>query len=636
MLSALVERHLPSARLGDLTAAVERTARRTIAAALRGGTAIRAGRLGTALVGGLVIAMLAACASSPPQALPTAASSLGRSPTTVSFSEADIQRAVDELASIGIETRVRPSDPAPITAVTGDPSPVHLLRLQVRNLALERAAGGGTRGADLDRLSAAAGGGQVTPLVAGWAASGTTLAAKWAASLLGPKAPADSAARVFPTLALVAFVSDARSASGRTSGGTTGGVSTILQGSTGGGGERAFLTVATTSDFCTEVSSYLSAALNGIVDSKADVPATLKQLIDLYAPQYANDPGLLRRTIGALALMTYATSLARPWTVNVVPDPLAVAYGIEGQDPVEGDVQASVSAGKDVLAPEVAECASLANAQLASIPVAGSSVTWDPSGLGVHAKAQSAEAKLDENSAAGLTYETTSESKDVADNGDPVTVQMWVDASVDRSEMSALAAVVKSILTGDVAGTPAGSTVKTLYQAMEPTLNAVMRPSGFAVIDVTHHTPKAPASPTAAPSAPASAALAAAVNCALVSAADLESVASAASVKLVSEAEPAPGLAVCEWQINPNGVGAVNIATGPMAEAVSARTWAQFKNEPAVSGVGDEAHWDATAQTLEVKFGTGYASFALFGPTVGDARAAAISLAKLVLPKLGG
>jgi hypothetical protein len=596
-------------------------------------------RRGTALVGGLVLAMLTGCGSGPSQALPTGASSPGRSPATESFSQADVQRAVDELASFGIETRVRPSDPAPITTVTGDPSPVRLLRLQVRNLALERAAGGGTLGADLDRLSAAAGGGPVSPLIAGWAASGPTPASKWAASLLGQGAPADSAARVFPTLALVAFVADASGGIRKTSDGPNSVVTAMLDGFRGAGvGEPALLTAATSSGFCGEVSAYLSAALNSIVDSNAAVPAWLKQLIDLYAPQYANDPGRLRRTIGALALMTYATSLARAWNVDVVPDPAAIAYGIVGEDPVEGDVQVSVATGNDVFAADVADCASLANAQMASIPVAGSSVIWDPSGLGVHATAQSAEAKLDENRAAGLTYETTAESKEIAENGDPVAAQMWVSASVDRAEMSALAATVKSILLGDASGTPAGPTVKALYQAMESTLNTVMRPSGFALIDVTYHTPKASPSPSesATPSAPASAVTGSAVTCALVSAADLQSVAGAASVKLLGEIEVAPGLADCEWQLNQNIVVAVNIASGPEGEGISGGLWAQYQTKPAVSGVGSEAHWDATQMHLMVKFGTGYASFAMVGPGVGDSRAAAISLAKLVVPKLGG
>jgi len=442
---------------------------------------------------GLALLLVAGCGLTP-------SPSAQRPPAAEPFTTADVEQAVDELASLGIETRVRPSDRAPITSAAGELSPVRLLRFQVRNLALERAAGAGTRGANLDELSAAAAGGPVSALVAGWVASGATPAARWAASLLGQQAPADPAARVFPTLALVAFVADASAGTGQTSDGPDGAVA-MLQGSDAPAfGEAALLTGATNSDFCAEVSAYLSASLNGVVDANADVPFWLQQLIDLYAPQYANDSGLLRRTIGAVALMTYATSLARAWTVSVEPNPLAIAYGIVGEDPVEGEVQANVWAGTDVFADEVADCASLADAQLASVPVEGSSVIWGPmlfpSELGVHATGWSAEPKLDEHNAAGLTYQMATESKEVAENGDAVTAKMWVSAAVDRAEMAALAAVVKSILLGDAYGTPAGSTAKALFQAMEPTLNLAMFPSGNAYIDVTYHTPKASPSPS--------------------------------------------------------------------------------------------------------------------------------------------
>ncbi len=387
-----------------------------------------------------------------------------------------MQRAIDDLASIGIETRVQPSDAVPITAVTGQRSAVRLLRLQVRNLALERVGGGGTKGADLDALSAAAGGGPVSGLIAGWAASATTPAAKLAASVLPHGDPSDAKATVFPTLALIAFVADVGGG-----GGVSSGPSNVL---------------VSGPDFCTAISAYLSAALDGIADSTAAPPPWLKQLIDLYAPKYAGDPALLRKTIGALALLSYATSLARAWTVSVVPDPQAIAYGIVGQDPVAGEVDLSVVSGKDVFADDVADCASLADAQLASIPVKGSSVVWDASGLGAHATNVAGQAQVDENGAAALTYETATESKDTADNGDPVTAQMGVSAWVDRAEMAALAAVVKSILLGAASATPAGSTVKAIYQAAEPKLTTMMRPSGFALIDVTYHQPKASPSPS--------------------------------------------------------------------------------------------------------------------------------------------
>ena len=427
---------------------------------------------------GLAAVLLAACGTAPSAAGPAQSSAPPGSARPATVTQADVQRAVDDLAHLGIETRIRPSDAAPITPAVGARSPVRLLRFQVGNLALEQAAGGGTRGVDLDAVTAAAGGGPISQVIAGWAASGKTPASTWAASALRGASPDHATATVFPSLVLLAFVADAQS------------------GSRAIRAPSARLVVA--SDYCADVSAYLSTALGEIVDARADPPQWLKALIDLYAPQYATDPALLRKTIGAVALLAYATSLARPWAVSLVPDPEAVAYGVEGQDPVEADVNLTVFTGQDTFGSDVADCAALADAQVASIPVKDSAIVWDVSGLDGHAQEASADPQVDGSGAAQLSYTTTSESQDVAANGDPVTTQMSVGAWVDRAEMAALAGVVKSILLGDAAGTPAGSTAKALYLAMESKLNAVMRPSGFALIDVTYHTPKASPSPSQA------------------------------------------------------------------------------------------------------------------------------------------
>ena len=446
-------------------------------------------RLGSsvALVG--LVLLVAGCA-------PAAAPSTEPGDQVLSVSSADVQRAIDGLASVGVETRVRPSDATSMAPVDTARSPVRLIRVQVRNMVLEQASGGGTRGSDLDAVTAAAGGGPVSALVAGWVEAQPTPAATWAASLLGPDRPPDPATAAFPTLALMAFVADATPVPASASGLGPPAISARPASRLDLGDETlALLAVASSSDLCAEVSAYLSAAIEDIVDADAQPPVWLRQLIDLYAPQYANDPALLRRTIGAIALLTYATSLARPWTVNLAPDPTAVTYGIEGGDPVEGDVVLTVSSGANLFADDVAECASLAEAELASLPIEGSSVVWDSAGLGGHAVEVTSTTMLDSDGSASLTYETATEAKEAADNGDPVTAQTTVRAWVDRAEMAQLASVVRSILLGEAAGTPAGETAKELYEAMEPALGAAMRPTGVASIDVTYHTTKASPSP---------------------------------------------------------------------------------------------------------------------------------------------
>ena len=88
-------------------------------------------------------------------------------------------------------------------------------------------------------MTAAGGGGPVSALIAGWAASATTPAATWAASLLGGPS-ADPSDDVFPTLVLAAFLTDVSGGSGSVS---------------SGAGYR----LVASSGYCAEVSAYLSA-----------------------------------------------------------------------------------------------------------------------------------------------------------------------------------------------------------------------------------------------------------------------------------------------------------------------------------------------------------------------------------------
>jgi hypothetical protein len=66
-----------------------------------------------------------------------------------------------------------------------------------------------------------------------------------------------------------------------------------------------------------------------------------------------------------------------------------------------------------------------------------------------------------------------------------------------------------------------------------------------------------------------------------------------------------------------------------------APVWARFQAMPAVTGVGDEAHWDAATGKLLVKVGAGYALFSVSANGSAD-ETASTNLAKLVVPKLGG
>lgn len=124
--------------------------------------------------------------------------------------------------------------------------------------------------------------------------------------------------------------------------------------------------------------------------------------------------------------------------------------------------------------------------------------------------------------------------------------------------------------------------------------------------------------------------------CNLVSASDLQSLTGDTSATVISDLGAGTGDASCMWQLKP-GVGAaiVEVWTGASAE-LEAPIWARFQTDPAVTGVGAEAHWDAATGKLLVKVGAGYALFSVGAANGSTDETASTNLAKLVVPKLGG
>jgi hypothetical protein len=386
---------------------------------------------------------------------------------------------MESLAGIGVDVRTLPSDPEPVVPPSGEPSAVRLLHFQVRNMALELFTGAGTTGKDLDRATVSGEGAPVTPLLVGWLRSARTPAASLAQSAMAGQDLTKPEASVFPTLALVAFLADATR------------VGTTANAAPAAGIQLAALADSPSADLCSQVSAYLDEVLQHVANPQAqfDVP-WLETVVDQYAPMYAGNTELFRKTVGALALLAYATSVARSWSVLANPAPSQVDYSIEGQDPVEGEVLVTVETGKEVFADEVQPCSSLAQIELEGSPT-GASLYWDASGLGPHATATEADSELDVDQAS-FTYQTTAESAEAAQNGDPQTAEMSVLVIVDREEMRALAGAVAEILLGPAQNGPAAAAVKSLYLKMQPTLGAMMLPSAVATIEVTLHTPVSP------------------------------------------------------------------------------------------------------------------------------------------------
>ena len=159
-------------------------------------------------------------------------------------------------------------------------------------------------------------------------------------------------------------------------------------------------------------------------------------------------------------------------------------------------------------------------------------------------------------------------------------------------------------------------------------------PTTEASVAVAESNPASASSGAVASAAPPAGAATGSACSLLVSADSLQSLSGATSVTFKGGGGQA-GFSLCHWDLNPDvGEAEVTVFSGATAAAI-AGAWTQAQAMPGVSGVGDEAHWDASTNELVVKVGAGFATFHVAGPGIKDPETATINLAKLVVPKLG-
>lgn len=428
--------------------------------------------------------------TTPPTAQPTA--------PAATFDAAALDATIAAFAAAGIEVRIRPTD-TPLVSVA-QPTQIGLLRFQARNLALEATVGGGNTGAELDTFTTTAGGEPLAALIAGWLAAADTEASRAAASLPGPPAgaTADPATTTFPGAVLLMFLADLLGPAPATA---------SIAGQLAMAGP---LTAQGSGDFCADVSTYLSAVLAGTLDPAATVgPPWLGPLISQLA-LVEPDPDRLRRAVGALALLTYATSVARPWAANLSAAPSAVHYkvGEGGVEPITA-FYLNVNTGDSTIAEEAAECAALADADLAGgAPDPGGEqpihVQWVTVELASHTSAIiEGDLQLElqpgaEVMSANLEYEVRSESEDAHARGPARSATATVTAIVERGEISALQNVVRSLLSGDMGA--AQPTVAAELARLDRTLLDLLYPRGTATVTITwHEPPETPEPPSPTP-----------------------------------------------------------------------------------------------------------------------------------------
>ncbi|MGK2851533.1 MAG: VWD domain-containing protein [Candidatus Limnocylindrales bacterium] len=435
------------------------------------------------IAGLLTAAIVAACSSTPPTASPGA--------SAAPFGSADVTAAVQTLASAGVAVRVRPAD-APLLTPTGQ-SRVALLRFQVRNLALD-ARGGGLRGSELDEVAVANGGLPASYLIAAWAEGAGTLAAAAGSKLLGEMTSTDPPAMRFPGLAVALFLAD-----------------TLPDPATATGTPKLAAVgqvAAAPIGFCDEVGAYLSGVLEGMLDpTQALAPAWLEGAIDRYA-LLESDPVKLRNAVAATAMLVYATSISRPWVVEMVTSPGAVHYLVGDEGQLTGvppnSVRIGVDAGDGTFADEVNGCAELASAQLAETDVDGSPVTWIMPRLEGHAEEipiDDIDDELDENGAAGVEYTTLDETTKMHDEGTEERELVVVWAFIERQDVTSLKALVEQLIGGTGILAPNS---RAVYDRVKPQLDSLLVPRAWEQVDVSWHEALEP-SPSPSPPQPCAA-----------------------------------------------------------------------------------------------------------------------------------
>lgn len=580
----------------------------------------------TMAVAALLCLVAAACfpAQVPGPSLdrPPGSASLRPGDSNSPIAESDVAQVISDLASIGVAVFASPTHAEPVSEVRGDPSRVRLLSVQARSLAVEWRTGGGPTGAQLDELAAAVDAPPVSGLISAWADAAGSAASEYGASVVRWSGNGDPADARYPGLALVAFLADATrgqaTARGEPSRPVAGGGSMLAMRGAGSWSDHGRASAA--DDFCADLSRAVVAAVDGLIVANPAIPDWLHGLMLLHAPAYADDPTLFHHVVGALGLAIHATTLARPWWVNLDATPLSASYTYEGEDRFEGEVDLTIIRDPG-WEDEIADCAELAGVELEPGDLEGATVVWSTAGLAPHAEPVDANGALDEEGQAELHYVTAVECR--RPSGDPtVTDQIWVGALVERAENSRLREAVEAILLGEAYGSPLSSTAAALYQHVRPQLLEVAWAGGVVTIDVVHHSSPC-ASPTPSPSAAATPA--AGHEClSIVTEAEVEAATEQDMTFSPAGSGPVlgthPGQMICTYgfDASPAAWDAIVTVNVYRDEAIASyHLWLDgYRRTNPVRGLAGipEASWDPVSMSAWVIVGSTGLSVAFWGP----------------------
>jgi hypothetical protein len=304
------------------------------------------------------------------------------------FGDANVDAAMELLARSGIATFDRPTSQAPVVEVRGIPSPVTLLRDQVRAMALEAWAGGGILGEDLDPLVPIEPGlAPASFILAGYVADGGTEGADVARALMGEQDWVEAPMLTFPQLVLMLFTSDlARDRMAERQAVTPSRLAALAV---------ASQVETAQAGACSAVSNFITGAIlrvfkelrlgesgGGVIFKRIwnfVVGIAERALLAVVKRFETRVLEFIARIAWAVHLASTLVSAVRPWNVTVEAGPPTTYKGVNGTPGQPGQLRVRVNlGGLDQWPPDMVDCARQAGRPLPNLKPEGAPVTWQP------------------------------------------------------------------------------------------------------------------------------------------------------------------------------------------------------------------------------------------------------------------
>lgn len=407
-------------------------------------------------------------------------------------------------ADLGVVTYAEAGDTEPVAPVT-EPGAVALTSWQVRNQVLQLNEVRGYRTEDLADLVQTEG----VPfgaVLAAWARDAETPGAALARELMGEQDWArDAATLVWPDAALTLFVNDLATDA------EAGPARIETAAATGGSLVVVPALAARRAGLCSDLQNLLTSALDTIVSNLQVAPsdgvggvlgAIWNGVVQIAADAFeaavealtAPFMKIVRGAATVLAVLSSASALLDPWTIEITLDHPTNHYSYGSVPDRESTFTTSVTSGLGFTWPDdVVDCAAAAGVVLPDPgSAAGSPVTWVRYPNGAEVTVTREDPTLDKAGTAQFRIRPGTETIDQHENGQEVMSPYGVGVEVRRTAVDKMIDLVKTLLL-DTLPVDARPLVAALLGPVEGSvrtkLASMTQASSKAnvFVDITHH-----------------------------------------------------------------------------------------------------------------------------------------------------